>query len=235
MDDTTQVEMAHMSGEDPQTFVKSVEAGTRIIEGGAEVKRLFVLKEGAVMVSPASGVKASPNQTEYIGMAGSWSTLGARPFFAAKASSLVYTALTDCTGFWYDSRMFQTERDGKGLSRGSLLGIARSLVLNSDISEIFVPKVAAALGYDVPKRPNLHELQAAIGLITRPDHREAFQKFAFTTLVKLLRKHELVMKGDASIVGSAALAAEGRRPKSATPPPTPHSLARRAWEASRSA
>jgi hypothetical protein len=185
------------------------------------------------MVSPAAGSAKRLIRTKFVGMQGAWSTLGAWPFFAAEKSPFVYTTLTDCTIFWFDSRMFQTERDGKGLSHESLLGIARGLVFNSDISEIFIPKVSKALGYGTAARMNLRGLQKMAEAITAPRHAEELQTLVFESLVKLLRKHELVMNGDASVVGSAALAAEGRRPKPATPPPMPHSLARRAWEASR--
>lgn len=230
MDDTTLVEMVHVSGKEAETHQMQIGAGERLIAGCTHVKRLYVLKEGTVMVAPAPGAKLSLTRTEYVGLGNDWCILGARPFFTARPSRLVYTALTDCTIFWFDSRMFQTAHDEKGLSRESLLGIARGLVLNSDISEIFVPKIAKVLGCDIPESPTEREMQAGVELITAPCHVKRFQSLAFTSLVKLLRKHELVMNGKAHIVGSRALAEDRRR--TATPPPPPCSLARRVWEAS---
>lgn len=232
MNDTTLIEMVHLSGQKPKTQEMHIEAGKKLIEGNTLVKQLYVLKEGIVMVTPRVGVQRNLAQTEYVGIGTAWSILGARPFFSTAPSPLVYTALTDCTLFTFDSRMFQTEQSGMGLSKDALLGIARGLMLNSDISEIFVPKIAKALGYTVSAKPSFQEIQDSIKQITAEKHAGKVQELIFNCLVKLLKKHEEVSRGTANIVGSPALAAERRH--SATPPPIPSSLARRAWEASRS-
>jgi CRP-like cAMP-binding protein len=231
MNDTTVVEMVHMNGEKPKTLKVHINAGEQIIKYGDRVNCLYVLKEGTVMVTPGPRVNNHLTQTEYVGMETEWSILGARPFFSTGQSPFVYTALTDCTIFTFDARMFQTEQDGRGLSKEALLAIARGLVLNSDISEIFVPKIAQALGYDIPKKPNFQELQRGVKLITAAHCAKRFRELIFKSLVKLLRSHELALSGKGVIVGSPALAAERRR--FMAPPPIPHSLARHVWETSR--
>lgn len=223
--------MIHMSGEEAETQEMCIEAREKLIKGGAHVKKLYVLKEGTVMVTPRAGSERLLTKTEYIGIGSEWSILGARPFFSMGPSPFVYTALTDCKIYTFDTRMFQTESDGKGLSKESLLTIARGLVLNSDISEIFVPKIAKAFGFNIPTNPNLNELQAGIELITAPHHRENFRKKIFQCLIALLKKHEEVSKNPIRLVGSAALVRDKRR--TTAPPPAPGSLPRRMWEAGR--